>query len=67
MRRPATRACDVVVTGGGRAGLAAGHHLRRQGIDFTVLDADRAGPASATLIGVGRPARYAAREIAELL
>ncbi|WP_462418690.1 hypothetical protein [Kytococcus sp. Marseille-QA3725] len=28
---------------------------------------DWTGPASATLIGVGRPARAAAREIAELL
>ncbi len=28
---------------------------------------DRTGPASATLIGVGRPARDAARQIRELL
>ncbi|MFJ7787058.1 ArsO family NAD(P)H-dependent flavin-containing monooxygenase [Streptomyces albidoflavus] len=33
---------DVVVVGGGQAGLAAGYHLRRQGLDFTVLDADPA-------------------------
>ncbi|WCN05410.1 ArsO family NAD(P)H-dependent flavin-containing monooxygenase [Streptomyces sp. M92] len=35
-----TRHTDVVVVGGGQAGLAAGYHLRRQGLDFAVLDAD---------------------------
>ncbi|MEB3961832.1 ArsO family NAD(P)H-dependent flavin-containing monooxygenase [Streptomyces kunmingensis] len=30
---------DVVVIGGGQAGLAAGYHLRRQGLDFVILDA----------------------------
>ncbi|MGW4776617.1 ArsO family NAD(P)H-dependent flavin-containing monooxygenase [Streptomyces filamentosus] len=30
---------DVVVIGGGQAGLAAGYHLRRAGADFVVLDA----------------------------
>ncbi|MFJ9871585.1 ArsO family NAD(P)H-dependent flavin-containing monooxygenase [[Kitasatospora] papulosa] len=30
---------DVVVIGGGQAGLAAGYHLRRQGLGFVVLDA----------------------------
>ncbi|MFE9308156.1 ArsO family NAD(P)H-dependent flavin-containing monooxygenase [Streptomyces sp. NPDC006706] len=34
-----TQRVDVVVVGGGQAGLAAGYHLRRQGLDFTVLDA----------------------------
>ncbi|HZF87754.1 ArsO family NAD(P)H-dependent flavin-containing monooxygenase [Streptomyces sp.] len=34
-----TRSLDVLVVGGGQAGLAAGYHLRRQGLDFTVLDA----------------------------
>ncbi|MFJ3658346.1 ArsO family NAD(P)H-dependent flavin-containing monooxygenase [Streptomyces nigra] len=29
----------VVVIGGGQAGLAAGYHLRRPGIDFVILDA----------------------------
>lgn len=29
----------MVVIGGGQAGLAAGHHLRRRGLDFVVLDA----------------------------
>lgn len=33
---------DVVVIGGGQAGLAAGYHLRRRGLGFVVLDA---GPA----------------------
>ncbi|RCW38770.1 cation diffusion facilitator CzcD-associated flavoprotein CzcO [Halopolyspora algeriensis] len=31
--------CDVVVIGGGQAGLAAGYFLRRAGLDFAVLDA----------------------------
>ncbi|MFF1742302.1 ArsO family NAD(P)H-dependent flavin-containing monooxygenase [Streptomyces mirabilis] len=30
---------QVVVIGGGQAGLAAGYHLRRLGIDFVILDA----------------------------
>ncbi|MFF8843428.1 ArsO family NAD(P)H-dependent flavin-containing monooxygenase [Streptomyces sp. NPDC015127] len=34
-----TQRVDVVVVGGGQAGLAAGYHLRRQGQDFVVLDA----------------------------
>ncbi|MET9830918.1 ArsO family NAD(P)H-dependent flavin-containing monooxygenase [Streptomyces sp. NPDC006385] len=33
------RSTDVVVVGGGQAGLAAGYHLRRLGVDFVVLDA----------------------------
>ncbi|WP_282795016.1 ArsO family NAD(P)H-dependent flavin-containing monooxygenase [Streptomyces sp. CC224B] len=37
-----TRHADVVVVGGGQAGLAAGYHLRRQGLDFVILDADAA-------------------------
>lgn len=37
-----TRRVEVVVAGGGQAGLAAGYHLRRQGLDFVVLDADPA-------------------------
>ncbi|MBA8973980.1 NAD(P)-binding protein [Streptomyces calvus] len=35
-----TRHVDAMVAGGVRAGLAAGHHLRRKGLDFTVLDAE---------------------------
>lgn len=34
-----THTVDVVVIGGGQAGLAAGYHLRRQGLDFVILDA----------------------------
>ncbi|GGY43174.1 ArsO family NAD(P)H-dependent flavin-containing monooxygenase [Streptomyces tanashiensis] len=34
-----TRTVDAVVIGGGQAGLAAGYHLRRLGLDFVVLDA----------------------------
>ena len=37
---------DVVVIGGGQAGLAIGYHLARQGRRFTILDADNA-PAGA--------------------
>ncbi|MFF5523055.1 ArsO family NAD(P)H-dependent flavin-containing monooxygenase [Streptomyces coeruleorubidus] len=37
-----TQYTDVVVVGGGQAGLAAGYHLRRRGLDFQVLDADPA-------------------------
>ncbi|SFL92851.1 ArsO family NAD(P)H-dependent flavin-containing monooxygenase [Streptomyces pini] len=37
-----TERTDVVVVGGGQAGLAVGYHLRRQGLDFTVLDAQEA-------------------------
>ncbi|AWK11915.1 pyridine nucleotide-disulfide oxidoreductase [Streptomyces spongiicola] len=37
-----TRRTRVVVIGGGQSGLAAGYHLRRLGIDFTVLDAQAA-------------------------
>lgn len=33
---------QVVVVGGGQAGLAAGYHLRRQGLDFVILDAQAA-------------------------
>ncbi|MFF3243707.1 ArsO family NAD(P)H-dependent flavin-containing monooxygenase [Streptomyces sp. NPDC002870] len=34
-----TNATHVVVIGGGQAGLAAGYHLRRLGLDFVILDA----------------------------
>lgn len=32
------RWCDVVVIGGGQAGLAAGYYLRRAGLDYVILD-----------------------------
>ncbi|UMP07299.1 ArsO family NAD(P)H-dependent flavin-containing monooxygenase [Amycolatopsis sp. EV170708-02-1] len=34
-----TGTARVVVVGGGQAGLAAGYHLRRAGLDFVILDA----------------------------
>ena len=34
-----TRSHDVVVVGGGQAGLAIGYHLAKQGLDFTILEA----------------------------
>jgi putative flavoprotein involved in K+ transport len=40
------RAHDVVVIGGGQAGLAIGHQLARRGLGFTILDA-AGGPAAA--------------------
>ncbi len=39
---PMSRQTDVVVIGGGQAGLAAGYHLRRRNLDFTILDAQDA-------------------------
>ena len=41
-----TKTHDVVVVGGGQAGLAIGHHLAQQGFDFTILEA-AAEPAAA--------------------
>ncbi|MGW1225530.1 ArsO family NAD(P)H-dependent flavin-containing monooxygenase [Streptomyces sp. NPDC002530] len=37
-----TQRTDVVVVGSGQAGLAAGYHLRRRGLDFVILDAGAA-------------------------
>lgn len=41
-----TDVLDVVVIGGGQAGLAAGYHLRRSGLSFAILDAE-VGPGGA--------------------
>lgn len=41
-----SRHVDVAVIGSGQAGLAAGYHLRRRGLDFVVLDA-QASPGGA--------------------
>ena len=41
-----TERFDTIVVGGGQAGLTAGYHLRRQGRDFVILDAEeRVGDA----------------------
>jgi putative flavoprotein involved in K+ transport len=53
---------DVIVIGGGQAGLALGHQLERQGRDFTILDAADA-PAAAwrerwDSLRLFTPARY---------
>jgi putative flavoprotein involved in K+ transport len=37
-----SRHAQVVVIGGGQAGLAAGYHLRRNKLDFVILDAQAA-------------------------
>ncbi|HEX6486389.1 MAG TPA: FAD-dependent oxidoreductase, partial [Nocardioidaceae bacterium] len=37
--RLSPRQREVVVIGGGQAGLAAGYYLRRAGVDFAILDA----------------------------
>ncbi|MET9067789.1 ArsO family NAD(P)H-dependent flavin-containing monooxygenase [Streptosporangium sandarakinum] len=37
--KAAPRPVDVIVIGGGQAGLAAGYHLSRAGADFVILDA----------------------------
>ncbi|MFB7614000.1 NAD(P)-binding protein [Kitasatospora sp. NPDC056181] len=36
------RRVQVLVVGAGRAGPAAGYHLRRAGLDFAILDASNA-------------------------
>ncbi|MBP0448691.1 NAD(P)-binding protein [Kitasatospora sp. RG8] len=36
------RRVQVLVVGAGQAGLAAGYHLRRAGLDFAILDASNA-------------------------
>src|SRR5580704_10188369 len=42
---PRTR-FDVIVIGGGQAGLSVGHHLQKLGVDFVILDASvRVGDA----------------------
>ncbi|WP_337993274.1 FAD-dependent oxidoreductase [Pseudomonas sp. CNPSo 3701] len=33
-----SRTFDAIVIGAGQAGLAAGWHLRQQGLDFLILD-----------------------------
>ena len=38
--KPTTIRTDVLVIGGGQAGLAAGYHLQRQGIDYRIVEAD---------------------------
>jgi putative flavoprotein involved in K+ transport len=53
---------DVIVIGGGQAGLAIGHHLSRQGRDFVILEAAD-GPAAAwrarwDSLRLFTPARY---------
>jgi putative flavoprotein involved in K+ transport len=37
---------DTVVVGAGQAGLDVGHHLARQGRDFTILEAAAEAVAS---------------------
>jgi putative flavoprotein involved in K+ transport len=39
--RPSRERHDVVVIGGGQAGLSVGYHLAKQGLSFVILDASR--------------------------
>ena len=62
MHRAAPERREVVVIGGGQAGLAVGHYLQEQGRDFTVLEA-AASPAEAwrtrwDSLRLFAPARY---------
>lgn len=63
-------ACDVLIIGGGQAGLAVGYFLRRA-VDeprlWLVGYGEWTGFASATLVGVMRSARDTARQIGEAL
>lgn len=38
---PESQHYDVVVIGGGQAGLSVGYHLRQQGVRFAILDAEK--------------------------
>jgi putative flavoprotein involved in K+ transport len=55
---------DVLVVGGGQAGLAAGFHLRRSGLAFAILEAgpEAVGswPAYYDSLTLFSPARYSA-------
>ena len=53
---------DVIVIGGGQAGLAVGHHLAQQGRRFTILDA-AAAPAAAWRDALGLAAAVHARAL----
>lgn len=63
MTRPATRAVEVLVIGGGQAGLSMGERLRRTGRKFTILEAgDRVGHSWRSRwdsLRLFTPARYA--------
>jgi putative flavoprotein involved in K+ transport len=43
---PLPGAYDVVVIGGGQAGLATGYYLRRSGLSHVILDAEPAPGAT---------------------
>lgn len=43
-----TRRCDVLVMGGGLAGLCSAYYLAREGVDVLLADRDEAGMAAST-------------------
>jgi putative flavoprotein involved in K+ transport len=58
VRVSVTHAVDVLVIGGGQAGLAAGYHLQRAGLSFLILE------AGAEPVG-SWPAYYDSRQMSE--
>ena len=73
---PPARSAAVAVIGAGQAGLSAAYHLRRQGLEYVVLDGED-GPGGAWrhrwrslrmgTVGANRAGRAAATAVSKLL
>jgi putative flavoprotein involved in K+ transport len=50
MNEPGKAVYDVIVIGGGQAGLSVGYYLRRTGLDYVILDG-QSEPGGAWLHG----------------
>lgn len=63
-----TRPLDVLVIGGGQAGLAMGYELTRRRVGVVIVDGSRRmhTRGSALLGWVGRDARFLARRIHDM-